>query len=105
MMTAKPRQGLRKSGAVNRDGATALAIAALGFLAEDPERLERFMALSGVGVDSIRTAARDPGFLLGVLDYLVGDETLLVAFAHHQAIDPTAVMAAHAALGGGYDQP
>jgi hypothetical protein len=104
-MTTRPRPGLRKSGAINRDGATALAIAALGFIAEDPERLERFMALSGVATDSIRAAARDPGFLLGVLDYLVGDETLLVAFAHHQTIDPTAVMAAHAALSGGTDQP
>ena len=33
------------------------AIAALGFLADDPERLERFLALSGLGPHNLRRDA------------------------------------------------
>ena len=40
--------------------AEGLAVAALGFIAAEPERLGRFLALSGIGPDSIRTAAREP---------------------------------------------
>ncbi len=74
----------RQSGAgrSDQDGAAAeLAIAALTFIAQEPERLGRFLALSGIGPESLREAAREPDFLLGVLDYVVADEALLVEFA------------------------
>jgi hypothetical protein len=74
-----------------RDAAAAIAIAALTFIASEPERLGRFLALSGIGPDSIRDAAREPDFLLGVLDHLAGDETLLLAFASHNELDPVQV--------------
>src|SRR4026209_2102826 len=57
--------------------AEVLAVQALGFIAEDEERLGRFLALTGMGPAEIRTAARDRHFLAGVLDYLCGDEDLL----------------------------
>ena len=44
-----------------------LAIQALGFLAQDPERLGRFLSLAGIGPGMIRQAAADPAFLSGVL--------------------------------------
>src|SRR5262245_58106192 len=52
-----------------RAAAERLAIAALAFIAEEPERLGRFLALTGIGPESIRTAAHEPQFLLGVLDH------------------------------------
>jgi hypothetical protein len=78
-----------------------LAIQALGFIAEEPERLGRFLALSGLGPDSLRTAARQPGFLAGVIEHLLGDEKLLLAFAQQAEIDPGEVAHAHRALAGG----
>ena len=60
--------------------AESLAIKALAFLASDPERLGRFLAITGLGPETIRKAASNPGFLVAVLDYLANDETLLVAF-------------------------
>src|ERR1700733_15138890 len=93
---ANPKSDL----AARQDAASKLAIAALGFLANDPEALGRFMALTGVGPESIRGAAREPGFLLGVLDYLSGDEELLVAFANQSDIDPDNVEHARMALAG-----
>lgn len=77
-----------------------LAIAALGFLAEDPERLGRFLALTGVDPGSIRLAAREPHFLASVLDHLITDEALLVAFAANNRIQPETVARAHTKLSG-----
>ena|SRR5262245_51168385 len=83
-----------------REAAEILAIQALGFLAEDPSRLARFLAMSGVGPQRIRAAASDPAFLAGVLDHVASDESLLIAFAEHAGITPAAVKQAHAALAG-----
>jgi len=58
-----------------------LAVEALGFLAADGVRLERFLAVTGLGPHNLRRAAADPGFLVSVLDYLAADERLIVAFA------------------------
>jgi hypothetical protein len=87
--------------AARRAAAEALAARALGFLAADPERLGRFLALSGIDPRHIRTAAREPHFLAGVLDHVLADEAgLLVPFAAAEGIAPTEVAAARAALDG-----
>src|SRR6266850_2929210 len=77
-----------------RAAATELAIAALGFIASDGERLGAFLALTGIGLESLRAAAREPNFLLGVLDHVAGDEALLIAFAQHAEIEPEEVAGA-----------
>jgi hypothetical protein len=87
-----------------RQAAETLAVAALGFLASEPEHLGGFLAATGVGPDQIRNAARDPSFLSGVLDHFSGNEPLLVAFAQHQGIDPTEVERARVALGNVWER-
>jgi len=82
------------------EGAQTVAIDALGFLAAEPERLARFLALSGLGPDNLRQAATSPGFLAAVLDHLAADEPLLLAFAAAQGIDPAAVIRARDRLSG-----
>ena len=64
-----------------RDGAESLAIQALTFLAGEPERLARFLALTGIGPAQIRAAAATPGFLAGVLDHIASEDALVTAFA------------------------
>ena len=81
-----------------------LAVQALGFLAEEPERLEAFLSVTGLGRDDIRAAAREEGFLAGVLDHMLGDENLLVAFAAGAGIDPSSVARARQALGGTWER-
>ena|SRR5579864_6141620 len=93
-----PRRSAREPGTQRREGAIELAIAALTFLAADAERLGRFLALTGIAPASLRAAAREPGFLLGVLDHLAADEDLLVAFAQERGIDPPDVLQARDAL-------
>jgi hypothetical protein len=90
-----------KTGGGAETGGEEVAIAALGFIAEEPERLGRFLALSGLGPESLRAAAGQPDFLAGVLDHVLGDETLLLAFAQHAEINPDEVTRAHRALTGG----
>ncbi len=78
--------------------ATELAVAALSFLATEPERLERFLALTGLGPQSLRAAAREPSFLLGVLEHVASDETLLLAFVNEGGLNPEDVGRAIEAL-------
>lgn len=84
----------------NRQKAEAMAVQALSFIASEPERLGRFLALSGIGPEDIRTAAREPGFLAGVLDYVTGNEELLKSFAAELGVGPRDIGAALIALGG-----
>src|SRR5262249_33127832 len=92
--------GGTESGRAGRGGANALAAAARGFTAGGPERLGRCLAMSGMGPVSIRAAAREPRFLLGVLDHLAADEPLLLAFAAENAIDPGEVIEARDTMAG-----
>ena len=94
----KPGGIQRGNRALSQDDAEALAIAALGFLADDPERLSRFLALSGLTAESLRRAAAAPGFLGAVLDHLEGDDRLLVAFAAQQNCDPAQIARARTLL-------
>jgi len=84
-----------------REAAEALAIQALNFLATEPQRLSRFLALSGLAPESIRAAAAASGFLAGVLAHLGEDETLLVAFAAEAGVKPADVDRARRLLAGG----
>jgi esterase/lipase superfamily enzyme len=83
-----------------RQAAEMLAIQALTFIAQEPERFSRFLALSGIEAARLRAAANEPGFLAGVLEHMLGHESLLVAFADSAGIDPAEIARAHSALGG-----
>ncbi len=87
--------------AISVEAAESLAIQALAFLAAEPERLGRFLVTTGIGPEGIRSAAREPQFLAGVLDYLAGNEQLLIGFANHVAMNPADVARAGAVLGHG----
>jgi len=81
-----------------------LAVQALGFIAEEPQSLSRFLDTSGISADGVRAAAAEPGFLAGVLAYMLADENLLRAFADRADIDPADVARASNALGGGWER-
>ncbi|WP_119421137.1 DUF3572 domain-containing protein [Desertibaculum subflavum] len=80
--------------------AETIALKALFFLLEDPDRTSRFVALTGFTPDEIRTHVQDPVLLGGVLDHLLADEATLIAFAESQAIDPALPARARALLPG-----
>jgi len=92
---------MKKRLAIPTEAAEALAIQALTFIAAEPERLGRFLAMTGIGPAEIRAASREPGFMLGVLEFLGGDEAMLAAFAAECGFDPVDVGKAAVVLGGG----
>ncbi|MGL5446878.1 MAG: DUF3572 domain-containing protein [Rhabdaerophilum sp.] len=75
-----------------------IAIHALGFLAEDPARLSRFLDITGLSPSTLREAATEPRFLASVLDYLMADESLMLAFAAQSGSAPETIAAASLAL-------
>lgn len=81
--------------------AESIAIQGLGFIAGDPELLSRFIAITGIEPQHIREAAREPGFLAGVLDFILAHEPTLMAFAEQAELDPAAVAKARRALPNG----
>ena len=92
---------MKRGPAQTREAAEMLAIQALAFLAEEPERLAAFLSVTGVTVAGIRPAAGESGFLAGVLEHMLADENLLLAFADSAGIDPAGIARARNAFGGG----
>jgi hypothetical protein len=77
-----------------------LAVAALEYLAAEPDRLSRFLGISGLGPQNLRAAAADPHFLASVLDYVIADEPLLIGLAASRAVPPERIVAARSAMEG-----
>jgi hypothetical protein len=79
---------MRPKTSDSSEEAEVTALKALAFLAADPERLSRFMDLSGLGLDAIRASAAEPAFLGGILDHLLADDSLLLIFAEEHGLRP-----------------
>jgi len=86
-----------------REEAEAIAVSALGFVAADPELLPRFLAITGIEAASIRRAAAEPGFLAGVLQFVMAHEPALMRFCEETGTPPQAAGAALRALPAGDD--
>ena len=80
LMNGKPLQG--------HEPAERLALDVLLWIAGDEDRLLPFMAASGLSPDTLRESAREPAFLVGVLDHVMGDENVLLACATALEIKP-----------------
>lgn len=86
-----------------REEAETVAVKALAFVAADPELLPRFLAITGIEANSIRRAAAEPGFLAGVLQFILAHEPTLLRFAEETGTPPAAVGKALRALPLGDD--
>src|ERR1700720_4329754 len=82
-----------------REVAEIVAVQALPFTAGAPERLGLFLAESGIGPETLRTAAADPQFLASVLDFVMRDDATVKAFAEDSKLHPTNIAAARQVLG------
>jgi hypothetical protein len=95
---------MKRNASGSKEAAETLAIQALGFIAEEPDRLAAFLAETGLSPDSIRESASQPHFLLGVLEHMLSNESLLVAFADSAGINPADVARARGAMGGHWER-
>jgi hypothetical protein len=90
---------LKKPAQNTQEVAEIVAIQALSFIAGDPQRLGSFLAESGIGPETLRTAAADPHFLGSVLDFILRDDATVKAFAEVSQLHPTNIAAARQVLG------
>jgi hypothetical protein len=89
---------MKSASRLDKKAAEMLAIQALAFIGEEPQRLAAFLQSSGLAIEQVRHAAQEPGFLVGVLEHMLGDENLLLAFAASAGLNPAAIEQARAAL-------
>jgi hypothetical protein len=86
LMNGKPLQG--------DEAAERLALDVLLWIAAEDDRLLPFLAASGLGPETLRESAREPAFLVGVLDHVMGDEAVLLACAGALGVKPERIAAA-----------
>ena len=85
--------------------AAVVGLLALGFVAADEDRLERFLSLSGLDLDTLKSRAEDPALHGGLIDYLLADEPLLLAFAAEHDLKPEWIQALRRKLPGAAPAP
>lgn len=86
---------------MNGTEAESVAVEALVWLAQDADLMSRFLALTGIEVSSIRSAAQETGFLAGVLQFFLSHEPTLLRFCQETGRDPTMIEKAATLLPGG----
>ncbi len=93
------RNGVGKTMADAED----TAISVLAWLASQPELMGRFLALTGLEAGNLREAAREPGFMAGVVAFLMNHEPTLMDFCASTGTSPESVRRAYHELGGNGD--
>jgi hypothetical protein len=67
--------------------AEILGLEALTWLVSEPDALARFLAASGVSGAELREVAGSPELTLAILDFLLANEPLLLAFCETSGSD------------------
>lgn len=90
-----------------KETAEETAIAVLAWLAVEPDLMARFLSLSGLTSDGLRSASREPGFFAGLLGFLMNHEPTLLRFCQSTGHKPESVASAYRVLAAdeGYDTP
>jgi hypothetical protein len=78
--------------------AEAVALQAVAWIVADDAVRDRFVALTGCGADELRLRLAQPAFLGAVLDFLLGNEADVIAFAAHAGLAPETVLLARSLL-------
>jgi len=86
---------------MKREPAETLALRALAWLAADDDLLGRFLGASGAAPGELASGVSDPRFLAAVLDFVLTDDSLVMAFCDAEGYPYPAPMEARAALPGG----
>ena len=82
------------------ENAEILALQGLGWLAGEPDALQKFLNLTGVDVAGLRAAAGTREMGVAILDYLLGHEELLLRFCDSADVPPKDLHLARHVLGG-----
>jgi Protein of unknown function (DUF3572) len=78
--------------------AESIALSAFMHLAQEDEKLTRFLDMTGLRPETVRAAAAAPGFFVAVLDHVASDEPLLLELAKALETKPERIMEARHTL-------
>ena len=76
----------------------ALALAALAATLGDERRAQRFLDMTGIGTDELRSKASHPGVLAALLRFLEAYEPDLVSVSEALGVPPTTLVEARRQL-------
>ncbi len=91
----------KDSGKLGRESAETIGARALAWVAEDSERLNGFLASSGLSPGDLMAQAGDARLLGAVLDYVMTEDRLVMAFCDAAGLAYTVPQLARGALPGG----
>lgn len=83
---------------MDQEAAETLALQGLTFLAGEPQRLARFLSLTGMSPQDLRSWATEPRLQTAVLEHLLTDESLLLVAASELSMAPEAFSQAQSVL-------
>lgn len=78
--------------------APTLALAVIGWIMQDGERAERYVALTGLSPDALRSGLSDNAILASALEFLINNENDLMRAAEALALTPEELVAAYKEL-------
>jgi Protein of unknown function (DUF3572) len=84
-----------------RKAAETLGAQAFSWVADDADRLNAFMLMTGASPADVVRNITQGAFLGTVLDYILTEDALVIAFCDTRSLPYTAVMQARALLPGG----
>lgn len=88
---------------MKREQAEVTALKALQFIVAESHRAARFLDITGMEPAALRSSAENAAFLAGVVDYLLGDESMLLEFCGQEGLKPEIMWGVRRALPGGRD--
>lgn len=94
-------QNSKQNGQIGRESAEIIAAQALAWVAAEPDRINAFLNLSGLSPAELMAQAADPRILGAVLDYVMTEDSLVMAFCDEAGLAYTVPQAARGALPGG----
>ncbi|MDN5249025.1 DUF3572 family protein [Bartonella sp. TP] len=83
---------------INTDRAELTSLKALYFISKDEKETAKFFETTGLNPVDARQALKIPGFLASIIEYLMADEKLLLAFCADEGINPENIAKYHALL-------
>ena len=83
---------------LNDSDPLVLSLAALAATLGDERRAQRFLDLTGIGTEELRTRLGEPALLAAVLRFLEAHEPDLLSVAHELGVDPSELVEARRLL-------
>lgn len=87
---------------MNKEQAESIALQALSFIVKDNELLDQFLTNSGLTPQELKGRVNEPELLGGVLDTLLINDEVLLAFCNSASLSPNTIMVARQSLPGAF---